>query len=446
MNNFIAVLGFGVTGKDVATHFLKNGDKVFVYDDNYSKQLVEDGIKFSNMYKDKFEIVLNPKFEVDLDKFDKVILSPSFKLDKKYIKGSFDNVYSELDYFYEFFKDKKIIAVTGTDGKTTFVKMLTELLRQKQKTVFLGGNVGIPLMNYINNDVDYEFVVLELSSFQLYYSKRFKCDYGILLNIADDHLTWHKDFNDYLESKTKIFDMLKEKGIGYCHESVNERGRKEVVDHIKNIESVKFFGTDKENEIVLKGETIDFKSFTSNLSNLDRNKKVLLENYPPLIGVCMQFGFNIDEIVLLLNNFKLEPFRLNEVKINDNLFVNDSKSTNIHTTVFAVKNYPNSIVILGGDDKQLNYAEFIDGFNKYGIKEVICFGGLKDKLFSILNPHFKCLKFNILDDVFKYLKENITKNDVVLFSPGSSSFDLYKDYKGRGHHFDELLEQFFGKL
>lgn len=445
MNNFIAVLGFGVTGKDVATHFLKNGDKVFVYDDNYSKQLVEDGIKFSNMYKDKFEIVLSPKFEVDLDKFDKVILSPSFKLDKKYIKGSFTNVYSELDYFYEFFKNKTIIAVTGTDGKTTFVKMLTELLKQKQKSVFLGGNVGIPLMNYINDEIDYEIVVLELSSFQLYYSKKFKCDYGIVLNIADDHLTWHKDFDDYCESKTKLFDMLKENGKGYCHESVKERGRKEVVEHIKSLNNVEFFGITKENDIILNSETINFKSFASNLSKLDRNKKVLLENYPPLVDICVKYGFDNDEIVNLLNNFKLEPFRLNEVKINNNLFVNDSKSTNIHTTIFAVKNYPYSIVILGGDDKHLNYEEFICGFNKYGIKEVICFGGLKEKLFSILNPHFKCLKFNILDDVFTYLKANITESDVILFSPGSSSFDLYKDYKARGYHFDKLLEQFFGK-
>ncbi len=456
----VVLLGLGVTGEAMAHYFLQMDYHVTVVDDVYRKETIDKGVAFSKEYKN-FTMIASPKHKIDLDSFDFAILSPSYRIKSSSpICGSFNNIYSELEYFSQFMSESFTIALTGTDGKTTAVKLLTHILEVVKKSVFLGGNVGIPLVNYITNSKKYDIVVLELSSFQLFYTKNFTCNIGVILNIAQDHVTWHSDEREYLLSKCKIIDFSKDNY--YIHTSVTDElnrlsiekervvinySEKNIENKTNEINNSLYYEKNSYNKDYLhstkKGEIVFSNGDTWDLSTLPKNKRILVENLPPLADICRKLGLTKEQFYSGVESFKLEPYRLTENYIDGKLFINDSKSTNIHSTLFALKNYQNSILILGGDDKKLNYSDYISGIKEFGVKEIICFGGLKDKLFSILEPHFKCKKLSTLNDVFDYLKKETIKDDITLFSPGSSSFDLYKDYKHRGAHFDELLKNYF---
>jgi len=450
-NKKIAILGFGLTGRQMADYFLERGDFVTVIDDNI--------INIDNKYQnnDKINFILAPKKKIKFDIFDDVLLSPSFRLDKDYIVSSnnYENFHTELDYFYPYFKDKTIISVTGTNGKTSTVKLLTEILQKLGKRVFLGGNVGIPLVNYFKGE--YDIIILELSSFQLFYTKNFKTDYSILLSLAEDHLTWHKDFDEYVESKLKLIDMTKK--ISYVHTDFYDYVEK------KPKKDIRYYNIDL--GLTIRVEEVSVLIKDSNITihktnKLDIDKKPFRENFIPLQDILYSLGLtDEDEFIELINSIKWEKYRLTREVTGTNLFINDSKSTNIDSTAFALKNYSSPILILGGDDKKLDYTSY--PFLALTTKEILLFGGLADKLYSIFedanidelversrkrrrenyNKTLNFSKFKTLEDIFKYLKEKNIQNEIILFSPGSSSFDLYKNYIERGKDFDKLVKKYF---
>ncbi len=416
-NKKIAVMGAGLTGKAMSDWFLENNNLVYIFDDNYNENVVN--YVMEHKFKDNINLIINPKFPFVFDIFDIVVLSPSFKIDKDYIisHNNYNNFYTELDYFYPFIKDKEIFSVTGTNGKTSTVKLFAKLLENFGRKVFLGGNVGIPIVHSLRKN--YDTVVLELSSYQLFYTRNFKTDYSVLLNLTPDHLKWHKDFEEYADSKLKLVDFTDK--IAYVHSDFIKFLKKEMNTVVFDVHSpVKI-----------------------NKNKINKDKRVFFVNFIPVIKIMLKLGMSESDIINTINNIKWVKYRLTEKKIRNNLFINDSKSTNIDSTVFAVKNYDNPILILGGDDKGLDYSVFIDEFEGRNIKTIIVFGGLKEKLFSFLNNHFNVKKFNNLRDVFVYLKSINIENEKILFSPSSSSFDLYDNYVKRGEHFDLLIGEFF---
>ncbi len=450
-NKKIAILGFGLTGRQMADYFLERGDFVIVIDDNI--------IKIDDKYEknDKISFVLAPKKKIKFDIFDDVLLSPSFRLNKNYIVSSnYKNFHTELDYFYPYFKDKMIISVTGTNGKTSTVKLLTEILQKLGNRVFLGGNVGIPLVNYFKGE--YDIIILELSSFQLFYTKNFKTDYSILLSLAEDHLTWHKDFDEYVESKLKLIDMTKR--ISYVHTNFYEHLKNTRRDALK----IRYYDINLgvSNLIDDKPVFVYDNVTIHKTDKLDVDKKPFRENFIPIQDLLYDIGLeNENKFIKLINRVKWEKYRLTRKEVGGNLFINDSKSTNVDSTAFALKNYKDPILILGGDDKKLDYTNY--PFLALTTKEVLLFGGLADKLYSIFedanvnelversrkerrenyNKTLNFSKFKTLEDIFKYLKEKNIQNDIILFSPGSSSFDLYKNYIERGKDFDKLVKKYF---
>lgn len=416
-NKKIAILGAGLTGRAMADWFLKYNNQIYIFDDNYNKNVVD--YVLNHKYKDNINLIIAPKYPFVFDIFDAVILSPSFKLDKDYIisNNNYNNFYTELDYFYPFIKNKQIFSVTGTNGKTSTVKLFAKLLESFNRKVFLGGNVGIPIVHCLEKD--YDTVVLELSSYQLFYTKNFKTDYSILLNLTPDHLRWHKDFKEYADSKLKLVDFTNT--VSYVHTDFKEYLKKELNTIIFDVNS----------------------SIKINKNKINKDKLMFFVNFIPVIDIMLKLGMKEENIINTINRIEWVKYRLTEKRVGDNLFINDSKSTNIDSTVFAIKNYGNSILILGGDDKGLDYISFIDEFKKVKIKEIIVFGGLRNKLFNILKNDFNIEKFNDLKEVFVYLKSMNIKNEKILFSPSSSSFDLYDNYVKRAEHFDLLVGEFF---
>ncbi len=416
-NKKIAILGAGLTGQAMADWFLKYNNQVYIFDDKYNKSIVN--YVLNHKFKNNINLIVNPKYSFVFDIFDAVILSPSFKLDKDYIvsRNNYSNFYTELDYFYPFIQDKQIFSVTGTNGKTSTVKLFAKLLENFNRKVFLGGNVGVPIVYCLEKN--YDTVVLELSSYQLFYTKTFKTDYSILLNLTPDHLKWHKDFKEYANSKLKLIDFTNK--VSYVHADFNKYLKKELNISIFDVNS----------------------PIKINKNKINKDKLMFFVNFIPVIDIMLNLGMIEEDIINTINRIEWVKYRLTEKRVVDNLFINDSKSTNIDSTVFAIKNYQNSILILGGDDKGLDYTSFINEFKKVKIKKIIVFGGLKNKLFEILKNDFNIEKFNDLREVFIYLKSINIKNEKILFSPSSSSFDLYDNYVKRGEHFDLLVGEFF---
>jgi UDP-N-acetylmuramoylalanine--D-glutamate ligase len=324
----IAILGFGLTGRQMTDYFLERGDFVTVIDDNI--------INVDNRYQnnDKINFILAPKKRINFDIYDDVLLSPSFRLEKDYIVSSnnYENFHTELDYFYPYFKDKMIISVTGTNGKTSTVKLLTEILQKLGNRVFLGGNVGIPLVNYFKDE--YDIIILELSSFQLFYTKNFKTDYSILLSLAEDHLTWHKDFDEYVESKLKLIDMTK--NISYVHTDFYE-----YLENSSRDRGIRYYHlTLGLSNLIHNKPVLIYDNVTIHKTEkLDIDKRPFRENFIPIQDILYNSGLeDEDEFIELINSVKWEKYRLTREEIETNLFINDSKSTNIDSTAFALKN------------------------------------------------------------------------------------------------------------
>jgi UDP-N-acetylmuramoylalanine--D-glutamate ligase len=240
-----------------------------------------------------------------------------------------------------------------------------------------------------------------------------------LLNLAPDHLQWHKDFKEYAVTKLKLVDFTIKQA--YVHTDFN--------NYLKEEQNAIIFNVNSHTKI--------------NKNKINKDKLPFFVNFIPIIDIMLNLGMPEENIISTINEIVWVKYRLTEKKVGNNTFINDSKSTNIDSTVFAISNYKNAILILGGDDKELDYTTFIDLFKDKNIKKIIVFGGLKDKLLNILKNDFDTTSFDTLTDVFTYFKDIKIENEIILFSPSSSSFDLYENYVKRGEHFDLLVGEFF---
>ena len=199
------IYGLGVSGKSVVKFLNRNHIKTFSTWDDKTKDFLKNNFKKKILEKEKFS--------QNLHKADYIVMSPGINLEKtefsKELIINKDKIITDLDLFHVFNRKIKTIVVTGTNGKSTACKMLEHILRKKSFEVRLGGNIGLPVLDISlkKNPI----VIIEASSFQLFYSKFVKPNYAAILNITNDHLDWHGNYKNYLESKFKIFSNQKKK-------------------------------------------------------------------------------------------------------------------------------------------------------------------------------------------------------------------------------------------
>ncbi len=386
----ILIFGYGKTGKSVEKYFIKNNINYTIWDDN----LKISTKKIDNNYFFK--------------KYDFIILSPGTNIynhEKKiFFKRHKKNIITDLDIFFLSSKKLKyVIGITGTNGKSSFCNLLNNLIKKKKLKSKILGNYGNPVLS--ENVHRNEYCVLELSSYQLDYSKYLKLDVACILNISPDHLDRHCNLNNYKKIKFKIFKFLKKKGIGLYQKNINPKFKKKL--KIKSFNNIN-------NKLL--SEILGFKI---SISKKDLEKNKLPHRY---------------EVFYSINNFK---------------FINDSKSTNFDSTRYALKMSKNSILILGGELKKK------DNFELQGLRNNIIKTYLFGKNISLLKKSFKKQKIKFkyflnLKDVLKDIFESDYKllikkrqNYTVLFSPGSASFDQFKNFEERGKIFKRYVHKFF---
>ena len=391
------IFGYGITGKAVETFFKVKSKDYLIYDDN------------ENVTLDVKKELLFDESQIDL--IDEIVISPGINPNHKQIKNfETKNIITDIDLFSREFQGK-FVGVTGTNGKTTFVNLLTDFLISKGINAVACGNVGVSPLSI--NFEDKDFAIVELSSFQLYYASDVKADFGIFLNFHSDHLDWHKDEKEYKKSKLKLLTFLKSDEnlvTGF------NTFAKKPLENILNIPIDK--GKD---ELLIKNYDFDDLSFP-------------IDTCLAFIKIIEKLNINLDEGYEYLKKEVYSEHRFEFVEsINGTNFINDSKSTNFHSMSVATSRVKNALLIMHGITK--NIPE--DEINISGeIKKIL--------IPKNMNIDIDVLKCEIvqLDSILSletYLAEEYQNFETVLFSCGGSSFSDFKDYKDRGLFFKKIV-------
>ena len=372
------------------------------------------------------------QFVLYLSQCHLIITSPGVGLRKKNIRLAIKKkikVISEIEFASRFLS-KPIIAITGTNGKTTTTLLTYKLLKSARLNVFLGGNIGTPLIKAVESQDKYDFILVEVSSFQLQFiDTSFSPFISAILNFSENHLDHHLDMNEYAESKRKIF--RNQTTMNYSLSSMSELFHPESKSiRLNPLKNKKIYS--KDNQIIVG----DIKIMAKELKLLGPHN---VENILFSLNIFCLIKKITNKQIIALKTFSSPPHRLEIIK-GGKYIVNDSKSTSPQATEVAIKSFSNKIIlIMGGKDKKLDYVS-LARLIKNKVKLLILFGENKFELAKILNPKTMYLAPSLFEAVSTGLKE--TKRGIPLvFSPGTSSFDEFSSFTERGETFKKYVKE-----
>jgi len=421
-----AVLGFGMEGKDLTNYLLGQGAKVFVFDKKEKRELDFEGVA-----KDKLTVVCGRGYlRNGLGGFDYIFRSPGVY---RYLpeileaEGRGVKISSAINLFFEKCP-AKIIGVTGTKGKGTTSTLIYEILKEAGKDVYLAGNIGKAYLELLPRLKKESLVVLELSSFQLI-DMEVSPHIAVVLNITQDHLDWHKDLNEYINSKKNI---------------VRFQNANDFTVVNSDYETPKSFAKEARGKVIFFSKTLAKKYKGKLLLRGEHN----LENAAGAIAVSNILKIRKEFVAKILSTFKGLEHRLELVgEIGGVKFYNDSFATGPQSTIAAINSFSEPLtIILGGYDKGLDYRELIDVItNKKNVENIILIGNLAQ------NFGYKLSEGKYKGDISNMGKESMSKivdkgfsstpkGGVVLLSPAAASFDMFHDYKERGKKFKEAVK------
>ena len=416
----ILIYGLGKSGLSTF-EFLKNKSRVFIYDDFKSK-IYNPNVKKKII---SYQKVINFNF-------DRIIISPGIDVNKcklsNFLKKNYDKVFTDLDIFYSFFKNK-CITVTGTNGKSTTSQLLYEVLLDQRYDVKLAGNIGTPILS-IKKIKKKTLFIIEASSYQLDYSKIFKSKYAIILNLSPDHIERHKSIRKYILAKFKLIKSQSKSDLAFV--------KKDDVLIKKELRSGKFSSK------IIKVDTRK-NNFLSNINNDYFTTETNKENLSFVFEISKKLKLNQYLLEKTIQKFRGLKYRQQIIFKNRNLtIINDSKSTSFSSTVGLLKRKSHIFWLIGGVYKKgdkftlkkkyfRNIRAFIYGKNKKYFNK-----SLKGKV--------KCENFRNLSEalkkVFALIKFQKSFNQTILFSPCAASFDSFKNFEERGLYFNNLVKKY----
>lgn len=377
---------------------------------------------------------------------DTIILSPGVPHDMALIKSASERkipVVGELELASRFI-DTPIIAVTGTNGKTTVTTFLGRMLENAGFNVFVGGNIGTPLIAYAAGEQKADYLVLEVSSFQLDTIHTFSPYISIILNISPDHLDRYPDYEAYIRSKLRLYENQND---GQYLILNHDDQRLSSVSPSSGV-SLLFYGSEKGEGLhaFLEGGRISasLNGSTRQSFSLDAFALPGSHNQENLLGAVlagMVLGIDAAMIQKTINQFKGLPHRLEYVgEVNGVLFYNDSKATNVDAAVRAVISFDRSLILIaGGRHKGADYAPLITA-GRGRVKGAVFLGEAKGLLAESFGDEIPfSLAENMEEAVFRAFSM-ARKGDAVLLAPACSSFDMFSDYPHRGRVFREAVE------
>ena len=383
-----SLFGYGITTKEIA----KEGGW-HIFDD-----------KFENISFDKYGNKLLPSSLFDPNKSKLEITSPGIPPNHNLIKKA-KNLISELDYYYnpQIFQ----IWVTGTNGKTTTTQMIHYLIESE-----IGGNIGIPLGKLHTN----KKWVIEVSSFQLYYTKFAKPNIFVILPIKEDHISWHGSFEEYVNAKLSPLKRMNKRDIVIMPKEFNRK--------------------------------------TDAFKILYENEEDLI-NYFKFEKIEFQVPFLLDELLAkavskiltfkekTLNGYKIDTHKLEEIKDKkERIWINDSKATNVDATLNALKRYKDKKIhlIIGGVDKGQHFEKLFEFMKNLNI-DLYIIGENRNNFLNLANKYNIPFKETIsIENTVKEIDKKLKNNEIAILSPACASFDQFKSYKDRGEKFKKCID------
>ena len=413
------VYGLGITGRSVINFFKENKIK--------SYQVWDDKIK--NLYKKKRPSNLK---EV-LGKVNYIVLSPGININKSKHKNQLikykNKIITDIDLLFLSKKNFKSVVVTGTNGKSTTCKIIYQVLKKNKFISQIGGNIGTPILSLkIKKN---SFLIIEASSFQLTYSKFIKPDYALLLNITNDHLDWHGNKLNYINSKFKIFKLQKKTNYALLNDKLKKEFKK------RNFKSTLIVPRFK-----------NYKKFKNKIFNSYLKSNINDENMTHVFALSKLLHIKEKDFIKSVNTFKGLPHRYEIfLKKNNSVFINDSKATSFESSKFALKNSCNTFWIVGGLPKK-NDKIILNNLKKNIVKSYII--GKNINFFKNQIKHkikyfvAKDLK-NSLIQISKDIKNFKYTNNTILLSPAAASYDQFINFEKRGEEFKKLSKQYANK-
>ncbi len=407
------VYGLGLSGRSVIKFFVKNKINNFkVWDDN--KKNISKKLRVRNLSK-------------TLIKVDFIVLSPGISLlnNKNLIKFK-KKIITDIDLFYLFKKRFKSIVVTGTNGKSTTCKLLGHLLKKNKFKFMVGGNIGKPILDC--NSTEKTFVIIEASSFQLSHSKFISPDYAFFLNFSNDHLDWHGNMNNYLNSKLKIFHLQTKDQFAIINKSIK-----------------KFFKKNKFLSKLIVPKEGRYKKIKNKIKNDYLASNVNEENMSFIYTFSQLINIKEKSFIDSMKSFRGLPHRYEIfLKTKNTIFINDSKATSFKATQPALKSLNNIYWILGGLPKKNDRIELL-GLSKKIIKCYLIGKNVeffkkqvKNKIKFTITKNLKKTVPSIAKDI--KIKKSISNS--ILLSPAAASFDQFTNFEKRGDQFKKLCRKY----
>ncbi|RCL76119.1 MAG: UDP-N-acetylmuramoyl-L-alanine--D-glutamate ligase [Flavobacteriales bacterium] len=440
-NKYISIIGAGESGVGAALLAKKVGANVFVSDFNLIKDQFRKELEGNDISYEENGHTLDK-----IGKADLIIKSPGIPNNTpiiNFIKDSKIKVLSEIE-FASRFSSAKTICITGSNGKTTTTMLVYHILKSAGYSVGFGGNIGKSFARQLASS-DYEYYVLELSSFQLDDLKDFRADISVLLNITPDHLDrYENDMNLYVNSKMKIINNQTEKDW-FIYNSDDSRITSALKKKSTNM-NLATFSLTKKQEVggYLNKEQIIINiknQFTMSIHDLALKGKHNTQNSLAAGIAARIVEIRKDIVRQSLEDFVNVEHRLEFVaKINGVEFINDSKATNINSTWFALESMEKPTVwIVGGVDKGNDYDELITLVDEK-VKAIICLGENNEKIKEAFQSKVETLvEARSAVEAVAYAYRLARKNESVLLSPACASFDLFESYEDRGNQFKQAV-------
>ena len=431
------IYGLQKSGLSIVKFCINNKLKFKIWDDN---SIVRNDLK--KKYNNDYFFNSNKN---NLNDFDKIFVSPGISIRQKKFqkKNIIKKLYRDLNLYKSYIKNQKIIAVTGTNGKSTTTKLIGDILNKNKIKTFVGGNIGDPLCNAFLLRKKTNFHVIELSSFQLETIKSLETKISIITNLSSDHLDRYKDIRDYINQKKNI---ISKNGINLF--SLDDIYSRKIFNKIKIKNKISFSLFDKTADCYINENYIQDNYFKKSkklfIKNISKDLEGHFNNQNILIAYmcCKILKLSENNFLEVIKSFKGLPFRSSVIFNSKRLkIVNNSKSTNLNSTINSIKNYNNIYLILGGIAKEKNF-EIISKYKK-NLNCVYTFGKsgffiekkLKKELIVKRSQNLKLVIKKVLKDI-----KNNTNLSTILFAPACSSYDQYKDFEERGIHFNQLIK------
>jgi len=437
----VLIIGLGKTGLATARFLAGRDASVFVADEKPEKEIealclsegIHGGVKIAHYDRSS------------LSQVDFVVPSPGVPpfnpiLEEARMRGI--GIISEIELAYRFLSCP-IIAITGSNGKTTTTTLIGNILQRAGKKVFVGGNIGDPLIGFVSESQDADCAVVEVSSFQLQWIEHFCPSVAILLNTTCDHINYHGTFDAYREAKERIFENQTRSHLAILNaDETSSRLLSRRLDarigFFSSTSAVEEGMSVADDNLVYIKPSRERETYPLDMVRIRGRHN--LENIMAAIMAVREWGVSPADIIGAVADFKGLPHRIEFAGEKGGIaFYDDSKGTNVGAVARALESFSQPVFLLmGGRDKDGDF-ETLAPLIKEKVKELVLFGEARERIFLLIGGIVPTLSVASLREAVTVAFDHASSGEIVLMSPGCASFDEFSDYKARGDYFQKVV-------